>query len=401
MFNVWTDTDKLIKTWVGMRTDMDLATQDQTLALTKLPFLYKHVALMPDAHFGYGMPIGGVLATEDVVIPNAVGVDIGCGVNLTLTNIMRSDLSSEQLLDICEKVKEVVPVGFKKHLNTSKGDYLNTLLGPVPRVLTLDPDEYATPDMEDAARSLGTLGGGNHFIELQELEGTGELAVMLHSGSRSLGHYIGTKYNELARALNKRWYSTEGSDINMSFLPVATAEGTAYIQAMKYAVRYAKLNRALIREAVLSILHDVYPDLATVTHDVSHNYVTIENHYGKNVWVHRKGAIRAAKGQLGLVPGSIGTSSYIVEGLGNAESFHSCSHGAGRVMSRTKARKGLSLEKEQAKLKDCGVISHGLKGAENLDEAPGSYKDIDVVMENQKDLVTIRHRLKPVASIKG
>ena len=251
-----------------------------------------------------------------------------------------------------------------------------------------------------ATKQVGTLGGGNHFLELQK-DTDGTLWIMIHSGSRNLGAQVGSYYNEKAKVLNKRWFSNINPDIDMAFLPMQSDEAHAYWDEMNYCIEFALCNRRLMMERICQTIGEVYPDAQFEPMiNIAHNYAVWENHFDENCIVHRKGATRARVGEIGIIPGSQGTKSYIVEGLGNTDSFQSCSHGAGRAMSRTEAVRSLSLEDEVAKLEAQGIV-HAIRSKKDLEEAAGAYKDIDEVMANQTDLVKIVTELSPVAVIKG
>lgn len=376
-----------IKTWAR---EIDDVTIDQAVDLACLPFAHKWVALMPDAHAGYGMPIGGVLAAKDAVIPNAVGVDIGCGVlAVQLSDAMPQDVNRESLEKIRDKIIQAVPTGFAHH----KADQVwgGFFVDSIPEVGVI------LRERDSARKQLGTLGGGNHFIELQKGD-DGHLWIMIHSGSRNLGLKVAKEFNTLAQMLCKMWH-TELPSADLAFLPLGTQECRDYLAAMRYCIDFAYASRLQMMDEVLNIIFDVIKrgTKGNMVH-VSHNYADMEHHYGANTMVHRKGAVRARSGEYAVVPGSMGSNSYIVKGLGNPESFMSCSHGAGRRMGRKAAREALNLEEEQNKLS--GVV-HGLATTEDLDEASGAYKDIDVVMNNQTDLVEIVTTLTPLMSIKG
>jgi len=408
----------LIKSWCN---NPEEGAVNQARNLASLPFLFKHVALMPDTHQGYGMPIGGVIATKDVVIPNAVGVDIGCGMCAMKTSIKY--LSVEQLKEILGHIRETIPVGRNHHSNRQSEDLMPEKIGFYQE--TANDFRYGYPivgqEYQSALKQLGTLGGGNHFIEIQK--GSDDyIWVMLHSGSRNIGYKVAKHYNKVAQELCKRWYSNipeyKGED-GLAFLHVRETEGLNYLREMDYCLRFAYASRKLMLERVkdafcktlniqecfntIEIVHDFNKskilEFATEI-NIHHNYVHLENHFGNNVWIHRKGATSAKEGQLGIIPGSQGTASYIVKGKGNPESFKSCSHGAGRQMSRTKARNELNLKEEVKKLDKQGII-HAIRDKSNLDEASGAYKDIDVVMKEQEDLVDIVVELKPLAVVKG
>ncbi len=389
--------NKPIKMWLN---DIEDGALEQAKNLANLPFTFKHIAIMPDCHQGYGMPIGGVLATKDIIIPNAVGVDIGCGVACCKLSV--TEITIDQIKQIFggskeykEGIRTLIPVGFSHHSKKQGIDWM-------PELNLYDSNSPIYDNFDSSQKQIGTLGGGNHFIEIQK--GSDEhIYIMIHSGSRNLGFKVAKNYNEIAKGLNEKWYSSVNSKWDLAFLPVDSDEGQSYISDMKYCVEFAKHSRLLMMtrclEAFNTIFDEIYPENNINSYwDVAHNYVSLENHFGENVWVHRKGATKAMKGQIGLIPGSQGTSSYIVEGLGNPDSFMSCSHGAGRLMSRTKAKELLNLEDE---IKKMGNIVHGIRHKNNLDEADGAYKNINEVMDNQSDLVKIKTKLTPLGVIKG
>jgi tRNA-splicing ligase RtcB len=377
-----------IKSWV---TDLEKGALNQAKNLASLPFVYSHIALMPDAHQGYGMPIGGVMATEGVVVPNAVGVDIGCGMIAQKTNIKY--ITKDALKKIMSLVRKAIPVGFKKHSKNQTGMPLHDFCA-LPIVCK---------EISNAQKSLGTLGGGNHFIEFQKDE-EGYVWIMIHSGSRNLGTKVANHYNNVAKDLNRRYFAGIPKEWDLAFLPLDSEAGISYLKEMEFCVQFAKASRQLMLDRVTESMTLV---LGCVVHqgienqiNIAHNYAAMENHFGKNVMIHRKGATLARKDTIGIIPGSQGTKSYIVRGLGNPDSFESCSHGAGRRMGRKQAQRELSLVEEVKRLNDQGII-HSIRGDKDLDEAAGAYKDIDEVMKNQKDLVTIEKTLQPIAVIKG
>jgi len=376
--------NKPIKMWLG---DIEEGALNQAKNMANLPFVFKHVAIMPDSHQGYGMPIGGVLATQGVIIPNAVGVDIGCGMCSLKTNI--TEISTKSLQLIIDEIREVIPVGFEHQKKEQDLDLM-------PNSAT--PREVIDREFKNARYQLGTLGGGNHFVEIQK-GSDGFIWVMIHSGSRNLGYKVAKHYNEVAMKLNKQWFSEVKKETELAFLPIETQEAKNYISEMNYCIDFALTNRTLmmerIKESFTKIISNIeFPDFI----NIAHNYARWENHYNTNVIVHRKGATSAKAGEIGIIPGSQGTKSYIVKGLGNKESFMSCSHGAGRRMGRNQAIRELDLELEQKKLE--GII-HTVQARKDLDEAPGAYKDIDIVMKNQKELTEIIIELTPLAVIKG
>lgn len=383
--------DTPIKIWAKY---VDAYAMKEIFNLSTLPFVFHHLAFMPDVHGGKGMPIGGVLAAKGVVIPNAVGVDIGCGMCAVKTSLKVADIPSEILRkQILRGIRKQIPLGFDHHKEAQDEAFM-------PQGFDIDKMTIVKRQYASAKKQVGTLGGGNHFLELQkDTEGT--LWVMIHSGSRNLGAQVGSYYNEKAKVLNKRWFSNVDPDIDMAFLPMQTAEAHAYWDEMNYCIDFALCNRRLMMERICQTIGDVYPDVEyEPMFNIAHNYAVWENHFDEKCIVHRKGATRARMGEIGIIPGSQGTKSYIVEGLGNVDSFQSCSHGAGRAMSRTEAVRSLSLEVEVAKLEAQGIV-HAIRGQKDLEEAAGAYKDIDEVMANQTDLVKIVTELSPVAVIKG
>lgn len=362
--------------------------------LSRLPFIYHHLAFMPDVHGGMGMPIGGVLATKDVVIPNAVGVDIGCGMCAVKTSLMAEDIPKQLIREkIMSGIRSRIPLGMDHHAEPQDESLM-------PQGHDIDKLQVVSRQYKSARRQVGTLGGGNHFIELQK-DGDGYLWIMLHSGSRNLGKQVGDYYNQFAKKLNSIMYTRVDPEWQMHFLPIGVKEFTDYWKEMSYCVDFAFCNRKLMMDRIQEIVADALPQVVfDPMINIAHNYAAWEHHYGQNVIVHRKGAVRARAGETGIIPGSQGTSSYIVEGLGCPEAFMSSSHGAGRVMSRKEAIRTLSLEKEKEMLDSKGII-HGIRSANHLDEAASAYKDIDEVMANQTDLVKIRTKLSPIAVIKG
>lgn len=356
--------------------------------LANLPFAFKQICLMPDTHCGYGMPIGGVLATKNVVIPNAVGVDIGCGMCAVKSNI--KEISIDNIKEIMSIIRESVPVGFNHHKEKQE----NKVNIEITDDMKIVKEEY-----KNSLYSLGTLGGGNHFIEIQK-DSEGYVWFMLHSGSRNLGKKVCDYYNNVAKELNDLWESKVPKEYELAFLPKGTDEYNSYIKEMNYCLEFAYQNRKLMCERIIDSFKSVIDCSFESIINIHHNYAVMENHYGTNVMVHRKGATSARLGEIGIIPGSQGTKSYIVKGKGNIKSFMSCSHGAGRKMGRKEAERTLNLESEINKLNDIGVI-HAIRSSRDLDEAPGAYKDIDIVMKEQSDLVEVVTELTPIAVIKG
>lgn len=387
---------KPIKMWLE---DIDQNAMAQACNLANLPFTFKHVAIMPDAHCGYGMPIGGVLATKGVVIPNAVGVDIGCGMCAVKTALTEIDGDSLKKILGSEKenrgVRAAVPVGFKHHEEAQ-----DETLMPDPARLDKVKNSRVVQLYRGALKQIGTLGGGNHFIEIQKGD-DGHIWIMVHSGSRNIGLKVAQYYNQLAVRLNERWQSSVPKKWELAFLPLDSTEGWDYLAEMQYCVDFALASRKLMIERVKEVVQEVAGKVAfEPLINIAHNYAAVENHFGQNVIVHRKGATRARVGELGIIPGSQGSKSFIVVGKGNPESFSSCSHGAGRVLGRKQAQRTLDLEIEKKRLDDLGVI-HGMRTKKDLDEAASAYKDINTVMANQDDLVEVTTALRPLAVMKG
>ena len=368
--------------------DPEEGAMEQAMNLANLPYAFHHIALMPDVHQGYGMPIGGVMATKDVIVPNAVGVDIGCGMRAVQTDYSSIDISTEDIKKILGKIREAIPVGFN-HYKEKQDDEIFNNAPDIPII---------QQELESARYQLGTLGDGNHFIEIQAGD-NGLIWLMLHSGSRNFGYKIAREYHNKAKALCEKWFSNIPHP-DLSFLPLQDFEGLSYKAAMNYALKYAFKNRELMMRRVTEIVYDILETSISQELDVHHNYAQIESHFGKNVIVHRKGAIQARKGTKGIIPGSQGANSYITEGLGNDKSFHSSSHGAGRTMGRKQAIKELLLCEQIKKLNDAGVI-HSIRNEKDLDEAPDAYKDIEDVMKAQADLCRIVVKLKPLGVIKA
>jgi tRNA-splicing ligase RtcB len=378
----------IIKSWCN-NLEENALTQAKNLA--NLPFIFRQVCLMPDTHEGYGMPIGGVIATDGVVIPNAVGVDIGCGMLATGSSLTGIDLPT--LKRILSKIRETVPVGFD-HQKKNQDESL------MPQMENPDIYPEVNRQYRSACKQIGTLGGGNHFIEIQK-GSDGRIWFMIHSGSRNIGLKVASRYNQTAIALNERWHSLVPKKWELAFLPIETDEAKTYLREMRYCLEFALANRKLMADRVRAAFRVEIPDVGfDEPINIHHNYAVFEHHFGKNVIVHRKGATSARDGEMGIIPGSQGTASYIVRGKGNPDSFMSCSHGAGRKMGRQAAIRTLDLEAEKKVLDDKGIL-HAIRGKQDLEEAPGAYKDIDVVMEEQQYLVDIVVRLEPLAVIKG
>ncbi|MDE6313328.1 MAG: RtcB family protein [Lachnospiraceae bacterium] len=398
-----------IKVWLGDKSEMEENCLGQAYHLANLPFLHKWVCLMPDTHAGKGMPIGGVIATKDVIIPNAVGSDIGCGMVFAATNIKVEDIKEIQtgngtlIQAMVGGIMRTIPLGVERYKTKQECELLDRAKEQI--------DEYSEnpqllPLLEDGYYQVGTLGGGNHFIELQE-DDQGYLCIMIHSGSRHMGKAICDYFHKVAAQLNNTYYSSVPEDYRLAFLPVETTEGKQYIKWMNLALDYAYENRARMLSKVCEIVKEQiekHTDLQVeFTQEINchHNYAALENHYGENVWVHRKGATRVREGELAVIPGAMGSYSYVVEGKGFEETFHTSSHGAGRNYSRTGARNTFSVEQVMVDLKEQGVILGKRKKNDVAEECRFAYKDIEAVMKEQQDMVTILRKLKTVGVVKG
>lgn len=381
-----------IKLWLD---DIEEGALEQAKNLANLPFSFHHIAIMSDAHEGYGMPIGGVMATEGVIVPNAVGRDIGCGVCAVKTTL--TEIDTETLKEILGEIRRQIPVRFKKH----KSQQDESLLPELDEFL-LSFESVIKEQWANARKSIGTLGGGNHFIEIQK-DKEGFIWIMVHSGSRDIGRRVGDHYNKIAIEENKKCFSVVTKEKELAFLSVDSDEGRRYQAEMEWCVKFAFANRSLMMERIKKIFEEKLAKENELTFEpminIAHNYAALENHFGRDVWVHRKGATSSKEGEMGIIAGSQGSRSYVVRGKGNLESFMSCSHGAGRKMGRKEAERNLSLEEEQRILDEQGIL-HAVRGKKDLDEATGAYKDISVVMENQDDLVDIVVELRPIAVVK-
>ncbi len=383
----------LVKIWGN---EVEDSAMEQIKNLSNLPFGFHHIAIMPDNHAGFGCPIGTVFASKDVIVPAIVGVDIGCGMYALKTSL--TEIDANTLKKIMSEIRKVIPVGFNRH--REKQD--ENLMPKFPSESEPDWDVNLMPicvrEYQSSLTQIGTLGGGNHFIEIQK-GSDGYIWIMIHSGSRNFGLKIADYYNKLAIKLNEKWSSSVPKEWQLAFLPIDSKEGQSYYNEMKYAVDFALANRKLMMGRILNkFFQEIKPFNYEPAINIAHNYASMENHFKENVLVHRKGATLAREGTIGIIPGSMGTSSYIVKGLGNKDSFESCSHGAGRRMGRKEAIRSLNLEEEQKKME--GIIG-APRNQNDLEEAPGAYKQISEVMANQSDLVEILVELKPLAVIKG
>lgn len=410
MFVLYNDNTKFpVKIWLKDENQLEEKCLEQAYHLSQLPFLHKWVCLMPDTHAGKGMPIGGVIAAKDVIIPNAVGVDIGCGMDFIPTNIRIEEIKDVQtgngtiIQSIIGNIMRSIPLNAERYKTPQLSDVLDRAKEEMEKYET---DTELVPLIDDGYFQVGSLGGGNHFIELQE-DQDGYLCLMIHSGSRHLGKAICDYFHKKARELNKKWYSEVKDEYHLSFLPVHTDEGQQYIHWMNLAMDYAYENRAHMLDKTCCIVKELIEKHTGHTVEFGqeinchHNYAALEHHYDANVWVHRKGATRVREGELAVIPGAMGSYSYVVQGKGHKESFCTSSHGAGRNYSRTGARQAFSVEEVIVDLKEQGVVLGKRKKNDVAEECRFAYKDIDEVMSQQQDMVTPIRKLKTVGVVKG
>jgi tRNA-splicing ligase RtcB len=393
-----------IKAWTR-GVSLEDEARKQLLNVAQLPFVYKWIAAMPDVHWGIGATVGSVIPTRGAIIPAAVGVDIGCGMMAVQTSLNARDLP-DNLKPIREAIEKAVPHGRTHHggagdrgawheIPARNQEMWQSLKPRYDAILAKHPKL----DRGNHSNHLGTLGTGNHFIEVC-LDESEAVWFMLHSGSRGVGNRMGGYFIELAKSDMKRFFINL-PDADLAYFPDHTEHFDDYVEAVGWAQDYARGNRQLMMEQIVAAVRnsEATPPFSAELKAINchHNYVARESHYGENVLVTRKGAVRAREGDLGIIPGSMGARSYIVRGKGNPESFHSCSHGAGRAMSRNEAKRRFTLE-------DHVRMTEGIecrKDLEVIDETPAAYKPIDAVMAAQSDLVEIVHTLRQVVCVKG
>lgn len=410
MFVIKNESTRIpIKVWLPENAPPEQSCMEQAYRLASLPFLHKWVSLMPDTHTGMGMPIGGVIASENVVIPNAVGTDIGCGMGFVGTNIRAEEAkgistpNGTLIQGIVGDILRNIPVGFAHHKKPQTSVCLDRAKEELFRY---EGNPELLSEIEDGYFQIGTLGGGNHFIEIQQ-DDEGYIGIMLHSGSRRFGNEICSLFNRNAKALNAKWQSEVPEEYRLAFLPLDTKEGRQYIDWMNLALDFAYENRSQMLYAVKEIFASWVAKYTGLSAEYGgeinchHNYAAMEHHYGKNVLVHRKGATRAREGEIALIPGAMGSYSYVVRGKGNPESFCSSSHGAGRRYSRKGAMQAFSSESVMADLSEQGVTLGKHNKNDVAEESRFAYKDIDEVMRNQADLVEPVKRLKTIGVVKG
>lgn len=392
-----------VKSWTRGVPFQDEARQ-QLVNIAKLPFIHGWVAAMPDVHLGKGATIGSVIPTLGAIIPAAVGVDIGCGMMAVKTSLKAEQLP-DNLGPLRTAIEKAVPHGRTGgRAKLDRGAWGNPpadvtqAWAPLQKDFNTIAEKHPSIAKANHCIHLGTLGTGNHFIEIC-LDEQGSVWSMLHSGSRGVGNRIGSYFIELAKQDMARWYINL-PDRDLAYFPEGTDYFDDYVFAVGWAQNYARTNRQLMMRRVLQALGEIVGipfDTQDEAVNCHHNYVQIEHHYGKDVWLTRKGAVSARAGELGIIPGSMGACSYIVRGLGNPDSFHSCSHGAGRAMSRSEAKRRFTVDDHKKATADVECR----KDATVVDETPAAYKPIDAVMEAQKDLVEIVYRLKQVVCVKG
>lgn len=389
-----------IKHWTK-GVEVDEAAMNQLRNISQMPFVFKHVAAMPDVHLGKGATVGSVIATKGAIIPAAVGVDIGCGMVAAKTNLCANQLP-DSLKAIRADIEKVIPLGAGGQHKYSPfmgaawnktiiefGERFDKITNKHPKITPKAADKWVL--------QMGSLGSGNHFIEIC-LDTSNNVWIMLHSGSRGIGNIIGSYFITKAKEEMAKMFINL-PDRDLAYLVEDTEIFDDYMEGVAWAQEYAAMNRMGMMNLVEKALRRHFPKLSLTTEAINchHNYVKKENHFGSNVWVTRKGAVQARKGTLGIIPGSMGAKSYIVEGLGNPDSFHSCSHGAGRVMSRGEAKRRITMDEHRTAMK--GIEARLDKDV--IDESPAAYKNIDRVMEAQKDLVKIRYTLRQILNVKG
>ena len=393
-----------VKAWIK-GVPVEAEALEQLANVARLPFVHRHVAAMPDVHYGMGATVGSVIATRKAIVPAAVGVDIGCGMCAVQTSLRAEDLP-DSLACLRERIERAVPHGRTRAGRGDRGSWGD----PPNRVVArwrgdLEPGFARIASKHPKVRKsnhvthLGTLGTGNHFVEVC-LDEADRVWIMLHSGSRGVGNRLGRYFIDLAKKDVKRW-NARLPDEDLAYFKEGADHFEDYVEAVHWAQEFARINREVMMSHALRAVRDTpkIPPFKARMQAVNchHNYVSVETHFGEEVFVTRKGAVSAREGQMGIIPGSMGAKSFIVRGKGHAESFHSCSHGAGRKMSRTRARKAFTVADHEAAT--AGVECR--KDAGVLDETPGAYKDIDSVMAAQTDLVEVVHTLRQVVCVKG
>jgi tRNA-splicing ligase RtcB len=396
------DTEKLpIKLWLDEIEDGAL---QQAKNLANLPFAFHHIALMPDAHFGFGMPIGGVLSTINAIIPHAVGADAGCGMNYVQTNVPVQSFINEKMNDgnsllhgIVGNIKRNIPVGFNKHKVPQEWSGFD-----------FAPDvEIIRQELNNARLSLGTMGGNNHFIEIQQ-DKNGLMAFMLHSGSRNLGKRICDYYDNKAKLIANSMKYKIPNEWQLAYFELDSEEGQEYMKVLNFALEFARANRFLMMERIKNVVFNMLEKYVGIKNiniieniDIHHNYAILEEHFGEKVMVHRKGAIKQNVDEKGIIPGNMESPSYIVKGKGNIESFISASHGAGRALGRKETCRRFTNQSVIERIKSKGIFLSKASPEDTAAEGKDGYKDIDLVIYNESDLIDVTNRLTQIAVIKG
>ena len=390
-----------IKMWADNLEDGAI---QQAYNMANLPFAFHHIALMPDTHQGYGMPIGGVLPVKNAIIPHAVGSDVGCGMKYVQTDIPVESFINAKMTDgslllqgIIGNIRRTVPVGFNKHKTPQDWDGFNYA-----------PDvEIIRQELDNARLSLGSMGSNNHFVEIQK-DKNGLMAFMLHSGSRNLGKRICDYYNDKAMAMADSMEHKIPKEWQLAYFRMDSDEGQEYMKVLEFALDFAKANRFLMMERIKNVVFNMlekYVGIKSINIieniDVHHNYAVLEEHFGEKVMVHRKGAIKQDVDEKGVIPGNMESPSYIVKGKGNIESFLSASHGAGRALGRKETGRRYSNQSVIERIKSKGIFLSKASPEDTAAEGKDGYKDIDVVISNQLDLIEVTNRLTQIAVIKG
>jgi len=400
MFEIMRSEQQIpIKVWLTEPSELDEVCRTQAYNLSRMAQLRGWVALMPDTHQGFGMPIGGVIAVKSHVIPNAVGVDIGCGMVFSMSTLRKEKLTEPQIKIILKKIMDQIPSGFAHHKEKRNSPALERLIENNDAAFRKTGLLYK--EIENTLYQLGTLGGGNHFIELQQ-DDEGYVGLMIHSGSRNFGYKVAQYFNDKAVHYCKKQGDSKSIKAQLPYLPDDSDAGIEYVRWMNLSMAFARENRRQMLSTLQEILEEQFAGIEfEEAINVHHNYAVLEEHLGEPLWIHRKGAIRAQLGDIGIIPGAMGTYSFIVRGKGNPESFNSCSHGAGRHMSRKDAMKKFEKDKVLSDLKKQGVHLGIDPKSIIVDEAMEAYKDIEYVMQQQVDLVEPIKRLKTIAVVKG
>ena len=409
--------NKVIYSWCP---SIDENALEQAKLLAEQPFVFRHMALMPDSHWGNVAPIGTVLACKGVIIPSAIGVDISCGLCAMKTSLKVSDFVEAKKEELLHSIERSIPVGFEHNNDKRKNELLEKYGQKIDYLFEKNKGVCNTQTQifkdlkSDVLSQLSTLGGGNHFLEIQ-YDQDDNIWAMLHSGSRNIGLKICNTFDDIAGELNKKYYSQVNEKIH--FLPANSLEGKDYLVYMNFAVDFAFLNRQAMMHFVAKDISFAFKHMQIQfepTINISHNFASLENHFGENVWVHRKGATLAKKDTIGIIPGSCGSPSFIVRGLGNPDSYNSCSHGAGRVSGRKEFNRLYNTPEKMKEIEESmkNIIHTKFQkersykksketGLLDVSEAPQAYKNVEEVMENQKDLVQTTVKLFPIISMKG